>query len=87
MAINTDMSLKSTKEFDEQVSTVQELLDSPLANFITLAAKDCGFAGTSEDLIVNCIHPLILKAKAAASAEDNPTWKQAFEGAFFEKYW
>ena len=30
---------------------------------------------------------MILKAKAAASAEDNPTWKQAFEGAFAEEYW
>ena len=47
MAINTDMSLKSTKEFNERVPTIQELLDSPLANFITLAAKDCGFTGTS----------------------------------------
>ena len=30
---------------------------------------------------------MFLKAKAAASAEDNPTWKQAFEGAFAEEYW
>ena len=30
MAINTDMSLKSTKEFDERVPTVQEFLDSPI---------------------------------------------------------
>ena len=67
--------------------TVQELLDSPLANFITLVAKDYGFTSTSEDLIVNCVHPLFLKAKVAVSAEDNPTWKQAFEGAFAEEYW
>ena len=54
-----------------------KLMDSPLAKYIKLAANDCaGYRGTAEDLIDNYVHPLFLKAKAAVSKEDNPTWKQ-----------
>ena len=33
-----------------------------LAKYINLAANDYGYGGTTEDLIVNDIHPLFLKA-------------------------
>ena len=49
------------------IPIILELLDSPISNFITLAANYCGYSGTTEDIIVNCVHPLFLKAKAAAS--------------------
>ena len=62
-------------------------MDSPISNFITLAANDCGYSGTSEDLIVNHFHPIFLKAKATASAEDNPNWSQAINGQFADEYW
>ena len=58
------------------IPTIRQLLDSPISNFINLAANDCGYSGTSEDLIVNHVHPLFLKAKAAALAEDNPNLRQ-----------
>ena len=34
-----------------------------------------GYSGTSEDLVVKYVHPLFLKAKVAASAEENPNWR------------
>jgi hypothetical protein len=71
----------------EAIPTVAELMHSPLAKYIKLSANDCGYRGTAEDLIVNYVHPLFLKAKAAASKEDNPTWKQATQGKFANEYW
>ena len=71
----------------EQCPTVAELMASLLAKYITLAADDCGYGGTTEELIVDYIHPLFLKAKAAASREDNPNWREATNGPFADDYW
>ena len=62
-------------------------MDSPLAKYITLAANDCGYSGTAEELIVSYVHPLFLKAHSAASKEDNPSWKAATQGKFADEYW
>ena len=62
-------------------------MDSPISNYITLAENDCGYSGTAEELIVNYVHPLFLKAKAAASSEDNPNWRQVMNGQFSDEYW
>ena len=70
----------------DEIPTVADLMDSPLAKYITLAANDCGYSGTAEELIVNYVHPLFLKAHAAASKEDNPSWKQATRGKFADEY-
>ena len=67
--------------------TVADLMESPLARYITLAANDCGYSGTAEELIVSYVHPLFLKAHSAASREDNPSWKQATQGKFADEYW
>ena len=66
----------------DSIPTVQELLDSPIYNFITLAANDCVYEGTTKDLIVNYVHPLFLKSKPASSQADNPNWHQAMDGQF-----
>jgi len=71
----------------EGIPTVADLMDSPLAKYITLAANDCGYGGTAEELIVSYVHPLFLKAHSAASKEDNPSWKQATRGKFADEYW
>ena len=70
-----------------EVPTVEALMASPLSKFIHLAANDCGYSGSRYDLICNWIHPLFLKAKSAASKEDNPNWSQAMRGPFREEYW
>ena len=53
------------------IPTVADLMDSPLAKYITLAANDCEYGGTAEELIVSYVHPLFLKDHSAASKEDN----------------
>ena len=80
------MALSDGSEGDG-IPTVAELLESPLAKYITLAANDCGYSGTAEELIVSYVHPLFLKAHSAASREDNPSWKQATQGKFANEYW
>ncbi len=72
---NGDKSLSMMTMTDE-IPTVTDLMDSPLAKYITLAAHVCGYSGTAEELIVNYVHPLFLKAHAAASKKENPSWKQ-----------
>ncbi len=58
----------------DRIPTVAESMDSPLAKYITLAANDCGYGGTGEELIASYVHPLFLKAHLAASKEDTPNW-------------
>ena len=72
---------------DDSITTIKELLDSPISKFITLAKNDFLYSGTSEDLIVNHFHPLFLKAKPAASVEDIPNLRQAINGQFADEYW
>ena len=72
----SNMTMNSM-HLDETIQTIKEFLDSPLSKFITLAANDCGYSGSAEDLIVNYVHPLFLKAKAEASTEDNLNCRQA----------
>jgi len=66
---------------------VADLLASPLAKYITLAANDCGYSGKAEELIVAYVHPLFLKAHSAASKADNPSWCEATRGKFDGEYW
>jgi hypothetical protein len=72
---------------NDGILTLAKLMDSPIAQYITLAANDCGYIGKAEELIVNCVNPLFLKAHSAASKLDNPSWKEATQGKFADKYW
>ncbi len=83
---NGDLLL-SMLPMTDGIPTVAELMDSPLAKYITLAANDCGYSDTAEKLIVNYVHPLFLKAHSAASKLDNPSWKEATQGKFADEYW
>jgi hypothetical protein len=81
-----DMSL-SMLTMTDGIPTVADLMNSPLAKYITLAANDCGNGGTAEELIVSYVHPLFLKAHSAANKEDNPSWSEATRGKFADEYW
>ncbi len=59
------------------IPSVDKLMKSPLAKFIHLAANNCGYPGSKRKLICNWVHPLFLKAKSAASKQDNPSWSKA----------
>ena len=47
---------------EKQCPIVAGLMDSTVAKYITLSSNDYVYGGTAEDLIVNDIHPLFLKA-------------------------
>ena len=79
--------LLSMLSMTDGIPTVADLMDCPLAPYITLAANDCGYSGTAEELIVSYVHPLFLKAHSAASKLDNPSWKEAIQGKFANEYW
>lgn len=65
-----------------------EVLNSPLARYIKFAANECGYGEPEvEDLLVNTVHPLFLKAKSAASKGDNPNWWQAMESDYADEFW
>jgi hypothetical protein len=72
---------------NESLPSISDLINSPLAKYITLAANDCGYDGTAKELLVNYFHPLFLKAHSAASKLDNPGWKEATSGVFADDYW
>ena len=73
-------------ELRQNVPTMEELLNSPLSCFISFA-NSCGCSGTTQELIVNWVHPLFFKAKADASKADNPNWWEATKSPFANKYW
>ena len=83
---NGDISLQSMT-VGEQCPTVSDLMDIPWYKYITLAANNFGYGGMAEELILNYVHPLFLKAKSAASREENPNWCEATTGVFVENYW
>ena len=80
-----DMSLMSLA-LDKTISTVADLLASPMAKYITLAANDCGYSGTAEELIASYVHPLFFKAYSAASKADNSSWHEATRRQFADDY-
>ena len=57
-------------------------MKSPLDKFITLAKNDCVYEGTTNDFIINWVHPLFLKAHAEASKEDKTNWNQTMNLPF-----
>ena len=82
-----EMGDRVLQSMSDEVPTIEALMASPLSKFIHLAANECGYNGTRLELICNWVHPFFLKAKSAASREDNPTWKEAMTGAFADEYW
>ena len=71
----------------ENFPEIVEVLNSPLDKFITFAANDFGCSGSAHDIMVNRVHPLFFKYKAAASKADNRNWWQAMNGPFANEYW
>jgi hypothetical protein len=72
---------------EDSLPSISDLINSPLSKYITLAANDCGYDGTVEELIVSYVHPLFLRAHSAASKLDNPGWREANQGKFADGYW
>jgi hypothetical protein len=71
---------------EDSLHSISDLINSPLSKYITLAANDCGYDGTAEELIVSYVHPLFLQAYSAASKMDNLDWQEATRGKFANDY-
>jgi hypothetical protein len=72
---------------EDSLPSISDLINSPLSMYITLAANDCGYDGTAEELTVSYVHPLFLLAHSAASNLDNPGWQESTRGKFSDNYW
>ena len=83
---SSDMALMLLT-LNKTIPTIADLLARSLAKYITLAANDCGYSVTAQELIVLYVHPLFLKAHLAASKADNPSWQGATRGKFADEYW
>ncbi len=68
--LSSDMALM-TLPLDKTIPTIADLLASPLAQYITLAANECGYGGTAQELIVSYVHPLFLKAHSAFGSKQS----------------
>jgi hypothetical protein len=71
---------------EDSLPSISDLINSPWSKYITLAANDCGYDGTAEELIVSYVHPLFLQAHFASSKLDNPGWQEATWGKFADDY-
>ena len=60
------MALK-TITVEDQCPEVADILAGEISKYINLHRNKCGYSGTVEELIVNYIHTLFLKDKAAAT--------------------
>ena len=57
---------------EDSLPSISDLINSPLSKYITLAANNCGYNGTAEEVMVQYVHPLFLRVHSAASKEVNP---------------
>ena len=73
-------NLLQSKSVGQKYPTVAQIMDIPQDKYITISANDRGYGGTAEELIVNYVHPLFLKAESDASLEDNMNWCEATTG-------
>ena len=88
MVFRAELGDRMLLSLDDSPESFEEFFGGPLAQFIKLAAADSGLdPSQTNDLLVKLVHPLFLKAKAAASKSDNPSWKQAMSGQFADEFW
>ena len=67
--------------------TSDDILYSPITKFITLSANTCVYSGTTEDMIVNYVHPFFINSKKETSREDNNNWSEEINGQFLTIIW
>ena len=66
----------------DHIQTVEDVRKSSLTPSTEFAAN----SGTTHELIVNCVHPLLLRAKAAVNIENKPIWWETMSELFADKY-
>ena len=71
---------------EHKITTVSDLMESTLARIITLAVNDFGYGDTTNNFIVNWVHPLLLKDHYEYIKEYKPKWNQAMNCPFEDEY-
>ena len=81
------LSARTVRSMLFEVDTIEDLMQSPLSNIITLAVNECVYSGPQLTPICQDISPHFLSAKTGLSKEDNPGWKEAMAGDEAQQYW
>ena len=66
----------------DDLKSIEYALNISLSKFITFSSNYCGYTFKTHDLVLNWVHTMFIKSKAAASNEDNPNWWEAISGLF-----
>ena len=82
----SDKFLSGIEEFSKELPSVAEVMSSPLAKFVEIAARDSGYSGDTKELLMTHVHPLFLQARSAASSADNPRWGDAMASDFAHEW-
>ena len=56
---------------------IQDVLNSPLCQFINSLDDGCGYIGTNHDLIIIWAHPMFIKTKVVETKKDKHNWWEA----------
>ena len=81
------LSARTIRSMLFEVDTIEDLMNSPLSEVITLAVNDCIYSGSELTPICQDISPHFLSAKTGLSKEDNPGWSEAMAGDEAPQYW
>jgi hypothetical protein len=73
-------------KLDWSIPNTPTLLASPLQCNLIILADKCD-TGAIEDLHVQMVLPLIIRAKTTATKDDNPTWWQEMNGPYAMEFW
>jgi hypothetical protein len=84
---NRRRSAQSIRAMLLEVDTVEDLMNSPLSEFITLAVNECIYSGPEITPVCQDVSPAFLNAKTGISKEDNPGWHEAMSGDEAPQYW
>ena len=84
--LKCDDFLANFTSLSEELPSVNDVMSSPIAEFITVAARDSGYSGSTKDLLLTEVHPLFLQARTSASKADNPRWDQAMRSDYASEW-
>ena len=74
-------------KLEEVAPTLEELMNSPLSQYVTLATNNASYSGSITELVCQDVHPAFMNAKLGISKADNPGWNEAMSGPEAAEFW
>ena len=65
--IKSKVTFLNTSKIEVDISSIEDVMNSPLSKFITFVANLCEYNGMARDLMVNWVDSFFLKGKATTS--------------------